>query len=166
MNERRAAPVYLRVMKIAIATLWFASLAAAEPVAAPKCPASGTPLLEIDHEVRTGLKGPTSVTKVYESGAWTTATTDENGKAGTPTAGCLDKVQLDKVRADLKDAPWTVRHNKIHCMMIANTFTKYSVKGKLVWTAKACNSDALDDASTKAIADIETTLVAAKVLRQ
>jgi len=152
-------------MKIVIASLLLAAVAAAEPTPpAPACAEKGPPIFEIDHEAIKGAKVPLSQTQIFESGAWKTTGTDETGKAIAPQTGCLGKEVTDKLRADLKAATWKVTHNKIHCMMVAQTYTVYKVAGKPVWTAKACSPDALDDASTKAIADIETQLVTAKVL--
>ena len=153
-------------MKIVIASMLLAAVAAAEPSPPPAhaCAEKGTPIFEIDHEAIKGAKVPLSQTQIFESGAWKTTGTDETGKAIKPETGCLDKAAMDKLRADLKAAVWKVAHNKIHCMMVAQTYTVYKAAGKQVWTAKACNPDSLDDASTKALADIETQLVAAKVL--
>jgi len=143
-----------------------AAVAAAEPTPPPAtaCAEKGTPIFEIDHAAIKGAKVPLSQTQIFESGAWKTTGTDETGKAITPQTGCLAKDVMDKLRADLKAATWKVTHNKIHCMMVAQTYTVYKAAGKPVWTAKACSPDSLDDASTKAIADIETQLVSAKVL--
>jgi hypothetical protein len=156
-------------MKITIiASLLAATAALAEPTPAttPACAAKGTPIVEIDHDIIKDAKLPTSQLKIYDSGAWVTTGADENGKPVAPQNGCLDKAVLDKIRADLKAATWKVKHNRIHCMMVSATFTTYKVDGKQVWQAKACSSDSLDDASAKAIADIESELVAAKVMQK
>jgi len=152
-------------MKLVIVSLLLTAVAAAEPTPPPAaaCAEKGTPIFEIDHSAIKDAKVPTSATQVFDSGAWRTTGSDETGKATTPQTGCLGKDVLDKLRADLKAASWKITHHKIHCMMVAQTFTVYKAGGKQVWTAKACNADALDDASTKALADIETQLVAAKL---
>ena len=155
-------------MKIVLASLLLATAALAEPTPAPQatCAAKGTPIIEIDHDIIKEAKQPTSQLKIYDSGAWTTTGADETGKPVAPQNGCLDKAVLDKIRGELKTATWKVKHNRIHCMMVSQTFTTYKVNGKQVWQAKACSPDSLDDASTKAIADIEAELVAAKVMQK
>jgi len=148
--------------KLALASLFIASTALAQKV--PSCPAAkGDPLLAIDHQVRAGLKGATSRIEVYDGGAWIRTGADEAGKAEPVQAGCLDKDTLAKLRADIKGAPWTVKHNRIHCMMVSSTFTVFSLNGKEVFRELACNPDALDDASAKALTDLQAVLVAAHV---
>jgi hypothetical protein len=153
-------------MKLGLAVLLVATVASAQPgpPAQLRCPEQGTPVLEIVHDKIQGAKVPTSETQIFESGAWKTSGTDVAGKPLAPQHGCLPKLTMDKLRAELQTATWQVTHNHIHCMMVAQTFTTYKVGGKQVWTAKACSSDALDEASTKAIAAIEAELVAAKVI--
>jgi len=148
--------------RIVLASLLVASTAAAQKV--PSCPAAkGDPLFVIDHQVRAGLKGPTSKIEVYDGGAWIRTGADEDGKPVPVQAGCLDKDVLAKIRADIKGAPWTVKHNRVHCMMVTSTFTVYSMNGKEVFREQACNPDALDDASAKALTDLQAVLVTAKV---
>jgi hypothetical protein len=146
-------------MKIALASLLVASVATAQPA----CPTKGTPIFEIDHDAIKDAKLPTSQLQIWDSGGWKLTGTDEAGKAIAPKQGCLDAAARDKLVAALKAAPWKITHNKIHCMMVSQTFTAYKMNGKDVWTAKACSPDALDDASAKAIADVEKLLVDAKV---
>jgi hypothetical protein len=150
------------MLKLALASLVVASTAYAQPAA--KCSeAKGTPLVQIDHEVRPGSKGSTSQIKVFDGGAWTMTGADEAGKPTTEQNGCLDKTVLAKLRADIKGAPWTVKHNRVHCMMVSSTFTVFSLNGKEVFKELACNPDALDDASAKNLTDLQAVLVAAHV---
>ena len=161
-------------MKISLLSIVLAGCASASagpnapapgPAAPPAaCAATGTPIVEIDHEVVHDAPLPTSQTKVFASGAWQTTGKDDKGKPVPAQSGCLDKAALATITADLKAAPWTIKHNRFHCMMVGQTFTVYKVNGKQVWLAKICNPDTLDDASTKSIASIESTLVAAKAM--
>ncbi|HTR52865.1 MAG TPA: hypothetical protein VMJ10_19255 [Kofleriaceae bacterium] len=148
--------------RIALASLLVASTAVAQKV--PSCPpAKGDPLFVIDHQVRSGLKGVTSKIEIYDGGAWIRTGADEDGKAQPVQVGCLDKDTLAKMRADIKGAPWTVKHNRVHCMMVTSTFTVYSINGKEIFREMACNPDALDDASAKSLTDLQAVLVTAKV---
>jgi len=151
------------MIKVALALLVVASTAHAQPATAT-CPAAkGTPLVQIDHEVRPGLKGATAHIKVYDGGAWTAVAANEQGQSTLKDSGCLDKDTLAKVRADIKGAPWTVKHNRVHCMMVASTFTVFSFNGKEVFREMACNPDALDDASQKNLTDLQAVLHEAHV---
>jgi hypothetical protein len=151
-------------MKLALAVLLFAGSAAADTAhPAPTCAAKGTPLLEIRQDAIPDAHLPTKVTTIFDSGAWWSSGSDAKGAPLPTDKGCLDASTLEKIRADLKAAPWKVSHNKIHCMMVSQTFTVYSVNGKKVWTDKVCNPDALDDASVKALDNIQAALAAAKV---
>jgi hypothetical protein len=151
-------------MKLALAALLLAGVAAADtPASAPTCVAKGTPILEIRQEAIPDAHLPTKATAIYDSGAWTSSGSDAQGKPLPTDKGCIDETTLAKIRAALKTATFQVHHNRIHCMMVSQTFTVYRVNGKQVWTAKACNPDSLDDASAKALADIESALAAAKV---
>ena len=148
--------------KLVFASLALACTAYAQPAA--KCPeAKGTPLVQIDHDVRAGSKGATSSLKVYDGGAWSQTGADETGKATPPQSGCLDKSTMTKLHADVKGAPWTLTHKKVHCMMVSSTFTVFSLNGKEVFKELACNPDALDDASAKNLTDLQAVLVAAHV---
>jgi hypothetical protein len=164
MNGATGTPVYGSAMKLALVPLLLAGVAAADvPATTPTCAAKGTPLLEIRQDSIPDAHLPTKVTAIYDSGAWTASGSDNKGKPLPSEKGCLDEPTLAKIRSELKTATFQVRHNKIHCMMVSQTFTVYSVNGKQVWTAKVCNPDALDDASAKVLADIESALAAAKV---
>ena len=161
-------------MKISLLAILLAACASASagpnapapgPAAPPAaCAATGTPIVEIDHEVVKDAALPTSQTKVFASGAWQTTGKDEKGKPVPAQSGCLDKASLATITSALEAAPWTIKHNRFHCMMVGQTFTVYRVNGKQVWLAKVCNSESLDDASTKSIASIESTLIAAKAM--
>jgi hypothetical protein len=152
-------------LALALGSLLLVAVAAAEtpPAATPTCAARGTPLLKIQEDAIPDAHLPTKVTTIFDTGAWSSSGNDERGKPLPTQKGCLDQATLDKIRAALKTATWQVHRNKIHCMMVSQTFTVYSVNDKQVWTAKACNPDALDDASAKALAEIEAALAAAKV---
>jgi hypothetical protein len=151
-------------MKLALASILLAQVAAAAPTAsAPRCVIEKTPIIEIRHDAIPDAHIPTRATKIFDSGLWKATGNDGEGKPLPAETGCLDEPTLAAIRAALKTATFQIHHNKIHCMMVSQTFTVYSVNGKEVWTAKACNPDALDDASSKALADIESALAAAKV---
>ncbi|MDB4958754.1 MAG: hypothetical protein JWO36_6323 [Myxococcales bacterium] len=127
--------------------------------AKPACKAKGKILFEIDRLVSDKT---TSKTRVYDTGAWTIDAFTDDGKPASSGHGCFDKDELAKIRADVKSSPWKVTHNKIHCMAISANTTVYFANGKKVFTARLCNSDALDDKSAKNVEDLEALLKAPK----
>jgi len=146
-------------MKIlALALVAFAMPAYARKAPPPKgCVARGTPMFEIDHKVEKEAKMPTSTFKIYDSGAWTFASTDADGKAAEPKRGCFAGDDLTAIKKDL-EVEWKVTTAKFHCMAYSAAFTDYSVHGKLVYTARVCSGKSLDDASQKALNDLEARM--------
>ena len=126
---------------------------------AAKCKAHGKIVFEIERLVTDKVQ---SKTKVFETGAWTIDSFNGDGKATSVGTGCFDKDTVAKIRADVKTSPWTVTHNKIHCMAVSINSTAYYANGKKVFTARMCNSDALDDRSQKNVEDLEALLKAPK----
>jgi hypothetical protein len=118
------------------------------------CVAHGTPVFEIDHRVDPGAKMPTSTFKIFESGAWTYESTDAEGKAGEPLRGCFAGDDLAAIKKDL-ESPWKITNAKFHCMAHSSAFTEYSVNGKIVFTQRICNGQSLDEASQKALTELE-----------
>jgi hypothetical protein len=156
----------MKIFAIACLTLACATTAGAQPSPAPRrppppkgCVARGTPMFAIDKKADPGAKLKTSSFKIYESGAWTFQPVDADGKAGVLERGCFAGDDLAKIKEDVK-APWKVTTAKFHCMMYSPSFTEYSVNGKLVYTARMCSGKSLDDASTKALADLEAKVAA------
>jgi hypothetical protein len=123
------------------------------PVGNPSCKASGDVLFQIDRTAIPGAKLPTSVTKIYDNGAWTIAETNPDGSAGGTKAGCFDAATKARVTDDLK-APWTVIVPRIRCRAMAQTFVNYSLRGKGVFVREVCGNS-LDDVSAKKLDDIE-----------
>jgi hypothetical protein len=119
-----------------------------------ECMARGTPIFEIDRRVDPGTKMPTSTFKLYDTGAWTFDTADAEGKAAEPKRGCIAGDDLAKTKDDLK-VDWKVSNAKFHCMAFSPQFTEFSVNGKIVYTARLCNGQTLDEASTKALGDLQ-----------
>jgi hypothetical protein len=124
------------------------------------CVAKGTPVLEIEHKADAKAKLATSTFKLYESGAWTLDSKDPEGKAGEPKRGCFSADDKKALDADLK-VEWKVTTAQIHCMAYSPAFTDYTVNGKLVYTARICSGKTLDEASQKALTDIEAHVKAA-----
>ena len=121
------------------------------------CVAKGTPEGEIDHgPIGTGKQASWTF-KIYESGAWTYETKDADGKAGEPKRGCFAGEDLTAIKADVA-VSWKVSPVGMHCMAMATTEDKVLVNGKQVFTEKMCNSQKLDDASAKALADLNAKM--------
>jgi hypothetical protein len=176
-EEAGAITVYTSIMKTALIIL-LASAAtafatpdakrpappadAAKPVPPPdaakaQCKVRGKVIFEIDRVVGDKVQ---SQTKVYETGAWTIEGFSDDGKPASSGHGCFDKAPLAKIKADVKSSPWKVTHNMIHCMAVSANSTVYFANGKKVFTARLCNSDALDDKSAKNVEELETLLKA------
>ena len=152
---------------LALAVLVAALPAAAAPHRRPPpkhpqrpaaCGTTGTPLFAIHHDADTGAKLPTSTTSLYESGGWTTESTDASGKALAPSKGCLTADQMASLKAELQGAPWKVTQHRFHCMAYSASYTVYELAGKQVYTARLCSPDSLDDQSEKAISDVEAAI--------
>ena len=164
--------------KLLLASLLFASAAAAQtaptpPPAPPPAPSphamrapdlcreGGDILFEIDHEVNASVTMqalPTSQIVLYATGAWHFESHDGNGKLLRSANGCFSNMQMQAIRADLSRATWTVKQAQAACMAISADFTTYSVHGQLVWTARMCQLDYLDETSAKSLAEIEKML--------
>ena len=121
------------------------------------CVARGTPIFEIDHGPVGAAKQPSSSFKIYESGAWTFEPKDADGKAGESKRGCFAGDDLTAVKADV-GVSWKVSSAGMHCMAMATTEDKILVNGKQVFIEKLCNSQKLDDASAKALADLNAKM--------
>ena len=120
-----------------------------QPTPTPTCSATGTALVVLDELDRT--------TSIYRDGSWT-RDLHPNGKLATsPSAHeqrCLGKDVAAKVQADIKAAPWTISH-PIHCMAMTSARTIVKINGKVVFTERMCNSEALDDKSARLLLEIE-----------
>jgi hypothetical protein len=123
------------------------------------CVAHGTPAFEVDHGPIGTAKQASWAFKIYESGAWTYEPKDADGKAGELERGCFAGEDLAAIKADVK-VPWKAESAGIHCMAMATTSDKVHVNGKLVFTEKMCNDQKLDDASAKALADLNARMKA------
>jgi len=161
----------MKILALACLTVACATAGAEPPPAAPPptpapsrkppppkgCVAKGTPELEIDHgPIGTGKQASWTF-KIYESGAWTYETKDADGKAGEPKRGCFAGEDLTAIKADVA-VSWKVSPVGMHCMAMATTEDKVLVKGKMVFTEKMCNDQKLDDASAKALADLNAKM--------
>jgi len=150
----------MKILAITCLALGCATAVEAQPAPARKAPppkgcvARGTPMFEIDHKADKGAKLATSAFKIFASGAWTFESADAEGKAGEPKRGCFAGDDLTKIKEDVK-VEWKVTTAKFHCMAYSSAFTEYSVDGKLVYTARVCSGQSLDEASQKALADLE-----------
>jgi hypothetical protein len=94
---------------------------------------------------------------LLETGAWTYEKFDATGKLSRTAEGCLEPARLEPLRALYTKATWKTTP-VIHCMMATNSFTDYTFHGGVVWNARVCGPDKLDDDSAKAITAI-TTLI-------
>jgi hypothetical protein len=161
----------MKIAALALFAFGCATTATADPAPAPAppptaparrppakgCVAKGTPVFQIDHKAEPGAKLATSSFRLYESGAWTLEPKDAEGKAEEAKRGCLSADEKKTVQADL-EVPWKVTTAQFHCMAHSSAFTEYSVNGKLVYTARMCSGQTLDEASQKALTDLEDRL--------
>lgn len=163
--------------KLLLASLLFASAAAAQtaptpptPPPAPSphamrapdlCREGGDILFEIDHKVNASVTMqalPTSQMVLYATGAWHFESHDGNGKLLRAASGCLSDTQMRTIRGDLQRATWTVKQAQATCMAISADFTTYATHGREVWTARMCQLDYLDETSAKSLVEIEKIL--------
>jgi hypothetical protein len=119
------------------------------PPPQPTCSPSGVAVVELDELDRT--------TSIYRDGSWT-RDLHPNGKLATSPGAheqrCLGKDVITKVLADIKAAPWTISH-PIHCMAMSTARTIVKINGKIVFTERMCNPEALDDKSARLLLEIE-----------
>ena len=125
------------------------------------CPATGDVLLEVDHRPDVGARVASSTLVVHDDGAWTLAASDADGHTTRAAHGCLDAGTLAHVRGDLDGAPWQIGRAAAMCEMFTDAYDLYLVRGKAVWSARACQLPMLDDASERALADVNARLDAA-----
>jgi hypothetical protein len=162
----------MKIAALALFAFGCAATATADPAPKPApsaparrppakgCVAKGTPVFQIEHKADPGAKVATSSFRLYESGAWTYEPKDADGKPEEARRGCLAADEKTAVKADL-DVPWKVTTAQFHCMAYSSAFTEYTVNGKLVYTAKLCSGKTLDEASQKALTDLEGRLTKA-----
>ena len=137
----------------------FAALTApamAAPQSSMKPPAN--PIFEID-KLDTRADAPQQKVQLWSDGAWSFYETVKGASTRNST-GKLDADQLKQARADLAAATWKTT-SVIHCMMATTSSTAFKVDGKVVFTAHACNGVKLDDASSKALDDLQQLLASA-----
>ena len=123
---------------------------AADPVRSPQpheCKPSGGLLFEVDQRATRKAKLTTATTRLYENGSWKTEVVDVDGTVARTLVGCLESTVVDTIRVSLRDATWKTTHRKVTCRPDDRRFTQYRWKGRLVYTERACNVDALDDDS-------------------
>jgi hypothetical protein len=117
---------------------------------------SGTVLVAVDR-IKQGSQGTPDqkqTATIFNNGAW--SMTDTVG--GAAEAGCVSDADRIRLRDELANAPWQIKHAKFRCMMVSLVHTEYSVHGKLVWTEKVCSGETLDKASAAAIADVDAVM--------
>jgi hypothetical protein len=142
-------------MKTILLLVLFATAAHAEPAA--KCEAKGTPIFEIYREDSQAPKALRAA-KLYDSGAWKFEETDTDGKKTKTDAGCLAADAMKTIKAALADAKWKVTTAAIHCNAISPKFTVYKAHDTAVFEAHVCGGKSLDDASQKAVTELEKQL--------
>jgi len=129
---------------------------AAEPATpkAPTCEAKGAKLAEVD-TIKAGTPQQKATTIIFENGAWSATDTRPDVKAGS---GCVPEADMTSLRELLAKATWKVTTAKIHCMAVSLVHTEYTVKDKLVWTARLCSGQTLDKDSEAAIQQLDKTV--------
>src|SRR2546421_10912550 len=100
-------------------------LAIAAPARAEKCAPTGDAIFEIDALVDKSAQQ--KITKLFDSGAWTVASTGADGKAAATSAGCLANDKLATIKNDLKQMTWQAKHNRIHCMAVSPNYNGYKI---------------------------------------
>lgn len=129
-----------------VRTLVDAAVAPPPPVS---CTPSGTPLVELEDRDRT--------TAIYSDGSWTRDAHPNGALVTSPGAHqqhCFAKDVVAKIEADIKAASWMISH-PVHCMAVSSARTIVKINGKVVFTERMCNPDALDDTSARLLAEIE-----------
>jgi len=135
--------------KLAGLALWMTSSAAASPgPATAACDLHGPTLVEVDR-AKDGTHEH-QITKILEAGGWTAS-----DRKPDELSGCVPDADLERLRGELAKATWNVTKARFHCDAMSPVHTDYTVKGKLVWTAKLCSGESLDKDSAAAIADLD-----------
>jgi hypothetical protein len=134
--------------------------AAADPAESPQrdCKPSGAVLFEIDQRADHKAKLTTATTRLYQNGGWKSEVRDVDGKLARSNAGCLGVPDLERVRAELREATWKVSRTGETCRKDQPRSTLYKWKGRLLYTERTCNVEALDPASQRALDVIEVQL--------
>jgi hypothetical protein len=134
--------------------------AAADPAEAPKheCKAGGAVLFEVDQRADRKAKLTTATTQLFENGAWKTEVRDVDGRLARSDSGCLASADLESVRAQLRSATWKTTRTKEACRTDQPRSTLYKWKGRLLYTERTCNLEALDSTSRRALDIIEVQL--------
>jgi hypothetical protein len=130
---------------------------APHPMRAPQCTFDGGVLFSMTTRPNPQfpVDGISTSTTLHGGGGWTVVDT-----AGT-RSGCLDPVDLEHIRTELRRARWQVSYAVIECMAIPSTFTDYVAFGKPVFTDAMCSGGILDGNSRKILDDAVKTLAAA-----
>jgi hypothetical protein len=100
----------------------------------------------------------TSTLRVYANGTWSEVGFDATGKPTKPRNGRLEPDAVDRIAADLASATWKLVRPPPACRATAASSTLFSVRGKQVYETEPCGRTRLDDASAKALADIQAIL--------
>ncbi|MGE5186710.1 MAG: hypothetical protein ACM31C_31870 [Acidobacteriota bacterium] len=161
-------------IKLLLASLVFASTAAAQAAPTPPpppsphvlrapdlCRAKGDVLFEIDHRVDVTMNVATVGTSelvVDATGAWTFDSRDGSGKPLRSAHGCLADAQMRAIRADLARATWQVKRADTACAAIGADLVHYYVRGRLVWTERMCQIPYLDETSRRSLDEITKIL--------
>jgi hypothetical protein len=131
-------------------TFWFSFFFAGHSPAHTACTTQGVPLIEIRD--RSEIDRPTTTTKIFESGAWTTET------QGNLERGCFDRKELRSIRQSVASAPWKVTSSPIACFAYDPNFTEYVVHGKLRFTDRMCSGKQADSETRNTIELIKQEL--------
>jgi hypothetical protein len=92
----------------------------------------------------------------YKNRAWSYVELDATGTAyGGAISGCLLDERAKTLAALLARATWKSHRAKAMCFGMSTAYTEYKVGDKTVWTAKMCQPETLDDASSKLVAFLD-----------
>lgn len=94
-------------------------------------------------------------------GSWTFVATDDDGKVVNQKRGAVAADVMKPLADELAAAKWTIKTAQIHCMAISPAFTRYLVRGKVVFEQHVCDGKSLDPASEKARKDAAKALAPA-----
>ena len=137
-------------MRVAALLVALIRIVAADPARsphAPECKPSGGVLFEVDQRANRKAKLTTATTRLNENGTWRTEVVDVDGTLARTLVGCLKSAVVDTIRVSLRDAAWKTTRRKVTCRPDDRRSTQYRWKGRLLYTERACNVDALDDDS-------------------
>ena len=118
------------------------------------CKPAGGLLVEVDQRARTAHLA-TATSWLYENGSWRTEIIGTDGKLARTRTGCLDPLQVDRLRDQLRNATWKTTSSTVACRSDQPRSTVYKWKSRMLYTERTCNVDVLDEDSRRVLEAID-----------